>query len=149
MSTSSTTNTLQDFKINVKLKLSALWTAVMFCYIYGDFFSLFVPGRIKGLMNGHTGAGETTPLVLLMYAILLSIPPLMIFLSLMLKAAINRLANLTIGALFTVVMLLVVSASIDQWMIFYIYLGIIEVIITCMIIRQAWLWPKAYGDKLP
>jgi len=27
---------LDDIKIHVKVKLSALWAAVMFCYIYGD-----------------------------------------------------------------------------------------------------------------
>ena len=31
---------LQDFKVNVKIQLSTLWTAVMFLYIYGDYFEL-------------------------------------------------------------------------------------------------------------
>lgn len=136
------TNDLQDFKINVKVKLSALWISLMFCYIYGDFFSLFVPGRIKGLMNGQSGAGQITPWVLLAYAVLLSIPPLMIFLSLILKPKVNRIVNIVVGIFFTVVMLLVVGTSIDKWMIFYIYLGAIEIIISSLIIYQAWLWPK-------
>jgi hypothetical protein len=132
----------QDFKINVKIKLSALWISVMFCYIYGDFFSLFVPGRIKGLMNGQSGAGPITPLVLLMYAILLSIPPVMIFLSLILRPKVNRLINIMVGIFFTLVMLLVVGTSIHKWMIFYTYLGLIEIITTCLIVRYAWRWPK-------
>jgi hypothetical protein len=96
------TNDLQDFKINVRVKLSALWVSLMFCYIYGDFFSLFVPGRIQGLMNGQSGAGPTTPFVLLAYAVLLSMPPLMIFLSLVLKPKVNRLINIVIGIFFTI-----------------------------------------------
>jgi hypothetical protein len=136
------TNNLQDFKINVKVKLSALWISVMFCYVYGDFFSLFVPGRIQGLMNGQSGAGPITPWVLLMYAILLSIPPFMIFLSLILSPKVNRFVNIIVGIFFTIVMLLVVGTSINKWMIFYTYLGIIEIIITCLIVRHAWLWPK-------
>ncbi|MBK0380569.1 hypothetical protein [Mucilaginibacter segetis] len=59
MKTNSTN--LLDIKVNIKIKLAALWAALMFCYIYGDFFTLFVPGRIKGLMEGHSGAGDTTP----------------------------------------------------------------------------------------
>ncbi|MCJ8209092.1 DUF6326 family protein [Mucilaginibacter sp. RS28] len=133
---------LQDFRINIKVKLSALWISLMFCYIYGDFFSLFVPGRIKGLMNGQSGAGPITPWVLLAYAILLSIPPLMIFLSLILKPKANRIVNIAAGIFFTMVMLLVVGTSIDQWMLFYIYLGVIEISITSLIVYQAWRWPK-------
>ena len=34
---------LEDFKVNVKIKLSVLWTSVMFCYIYEDYFELYVP----------------------------------------------------------------------------------------------------------
>jgi len=33
---------LEDVKINIKLKLSALWTAAMFCYLYAD-----VPGHMR------------------------------------------------------------------------------------------------------
>ena len=31
---------LKDFQINVKIKLSALWVSLMFCYVYGDYFQL-------------------------------------------------------------------------------------------------------------
>lgn len=104
---------------------------------------IIVPGRIQGLMNGQSGAGRTTPWVLLAYAVLLSIPPLMIFLSLILKPKVNRLVNIVVGIFFTIVMLLVVGTSIDKWMLFYIYLGVIEIIITSLIVYHAWLWPKA------
>lgn len=143
MSLSTTkTNDLQDFKINVKVKLSALWISLMFCYVYGDFFTLFVPGRIQGLMNGQSGAGTTTPGVLLAYAVLLSIPPLMIFLSLILKPKANRLVNIVAGIFFTIVMLLVVGTSISKWMMFYSYLGVIEIIISSLIVYHALVWPK-------
>ncbi|MBK0380568.1 hypothetical protein I5M19_14680 [Mucilaginibacter sp. SD-g] len=46
------------------------------------------------------------------------------------------------GLFFTLVMLLVIAASIDRWMIFYIYLGAAEVIITSLITVYAWQWPK-------
>lgn len=47
------TTHLEDFKINIRIKLSALWTSVMFCYIYGDYFELYVPEKVQGLLNGH------------------------------------------------------------------------------------------------
>ena len=133
---------LQDFKINVKFKLSALWASVMFCYVYGDFFTLFVPGRIENLIDGNSGAGKTTPVKLLLFAILMTLPSLMVFLSLALKPKINRWTNLSMGLFFTAIMILVVATSIDQWMLFYIYLGIIEIVITLLIVWHAWKWPK-------
>lgn len=131
----------EDVKINIKVKLAALWTSLMFCYVYGDFFSLFVPGRIQGLMDGDSGAGETTPIMLLLYAILLALPALMIFLSVILKAALNRLLNIIMGVFYTLVMILVVATSIREWMIFYVFLGILEIVLTSIIVWHALKWP--------
>lgn len=134
-------NTLEDLKVNIKLKLAALWTSLMFCYVYGDFFSLFVPGRIQRLIDGESGAGETTPVMLLLYAVLLALPALMIFFSVTLKARLNRLLNIIMGVFFTLVMILVVLTSLSEWMIFYTFLGVIEIILTCTIVWQAIKWP--------
>jgi hypothetical protein len=131
----------EDIKINIKLKLAALWTSLMFCYVYGDFFSLFVPGRIQNLINGDSGAGETTPVMLLLYAILLTLPALMIFLSVTLKAKVNRILNIIVGVLYTLVMILVVTNSMSEWMIFYIFLGVVEIILTSIIVWKAIKWP--------
>lgn len=132
---------LEDIKINLKIKLAALWASLMFCYVYGDFFSLFVPGRIQNLINGNSGAGETTPTMLVSYAILLALPALMIFLSVALQARVNRILNIIMGVLYTLVMILVVSSSISEWMIFYVFLGVVEIILTCIIVWQAAKWP--------
>ena len=35
---------LEDIKLNVKLKLAALWASFMFLYIYVDYFHLYMPG---------------------------------------------------------------------------------------------------------
>jgi hypothetical protein len=134
-------NTLEDLKINIKIKLAALWTSLMFCYVYGDFFSLFVPGRIQRLIDGNSGAGETTPVTLLLYAVLLALPSLMIFLSVALKASTNRVLNIIIGIFFTLVMILVTVTSLGEWMIFYTFLGIIEIMLTSIIVWQAIKWP--------
>ena len=41
---SAKTGVFQDFQINVKIKISALWVVVMFCFVYGDYIQLHVPG---------------------------------------------------------------------------------------------------------
>lgn len=136
---------LHDFPVNVKFKLSALWASVMFCYVYGDFFSLFLPSRLQNLLNGESGVGATTPLKLLMFAVLMTLPSLMVFLSLALKAKINRRLNIALGIFFTAVMMLVGATSIGEWMIFYTYLAVIEIILTALIVWFAWSWQKEDG----
>jgi hypothetical protein len=133
---------LQDFQINVKFKLSALWASVMFCYIYGDYFSLYVPGQIEGLMKGESGVGETTPFKLVLFALLMAIPSIMIFLSLALKPTINRILNVVFGLFFTAIMVLIIFTIKNPWMNFNIVLAVIESIITVLIIGYAWKWPK-------
>ena len=136
---------LQDFTINIKLQLAALWTALMFCYVYGDFFSLFVPGRIQGLMEGSSGVGTTTPYALLSFAIMMTIPSLMIFLSLVFKPQLNRWANVVTGILFTLIMALILTKSMSEWKIFYVYLACVEIILTGVIAWRAWNWPQEKG----
>lgn len=133
---------LQDFPINVKFKLSAMWASVMFCYIYGDYFSLYVPGHIEGLMKGDSGVGETTPFRLVLFSLLMATPAVMIFLSLALKPMINRVLNIVFGLFFTVIMGLIVVTSKNPWMVFNTVLGSIEMVITFLIVVYAWKWPK-------
>lgn len=133
---------LQDYKINVKQKLAALWTGVLFCYVYGDFFTLFVPGRMERLMEGNSGAGASTPFTLLIYAVMMSVPSVMIFLSLFLTPTINRLLNIIFGTFFTFIMLLIVITTKGEWMLFYRYLGIVEIVLTFLIVLLSWKWVR-------
>ena len=41
-----------DSPVPIRLKLSALWTTVMLCFIYADFFGLFLPGRLLAMNAG-------------------------------------------------------------------------------------------------
>lgn len=137
---------LQDFKVPVKLRLSGLWASVMFCYIYCDFFTLFVPGHIQSLMDGESGVGATTPVKLLLFALMMSIPSAMVFLALALKPVPSRWTNFTLGICYTVIMVLIVTTSTGEWLLFYTYMGIVEIILTLIIVWQAWNWPREGGQ---
>lgn len=130
----------EDFKINVRLQLSALWASVMFLYIYGDYFELYVPGKAAGLLNGQNMLN--TPYKLLFATISLALPSLLIFLSLMITPKWNRVLNISIGAFLTLFTLLVGASSLSEWRIFYVMLALLESIITSIIIWKAWRWPK-------
>ena len=43
---------LSDSAVNIKLKLSGLWPSTMFCYIYSDYFELYTPGKLEGMIAG-------------------------------------------------------------------------------------------------
>ena len=131
---------LEDFKTNVRIKLAALWTSVMFCYIYGDYFELYVPQKAEGLLNGQNMLDS--PLKLFIATFVLTIPALMIFLSVMLSPILTRWLNIGIGIFLVLFTLLVGISSISTWRIFYVFLAIIESIITAIIVWQAWTWQK-------
>ncbi|MEQ9376073.1 MAG: DUF6326 family protein [Imperialibacter sp.] len=135
-----TTKVLQEPIINVKQKLSALWTSVMFCYVYGDYFELYVPNKVNGLLTGDTILD--TPTKLLTASVVLAIPALMIGLSLLLKTPVSRVLNIIFGTFFTLMMLLIAVNSLTPWYSFYVFLAITECIITAVIVFYAWTWPR-------
>lgn len=139
-----TVNELEDYKVNLKIKLALLWTAVMFCYIYGDYFELYVPSKMADFISGDTILN--TPLKLFSASVLLAIPACMIFLSIFLKPRLNRILNIVFGVFFTCIMLLIAVRSLTQWYIFYVFLAILESVITSLIVWYAIKWPKAKSE---
>ena len=137
-SNKKTARIMKDVKINVKMKLSGLWVAVMLCYIYGDLFGFYKPGFIEEVIAGELPLGSQISLVGV--AILMVIPAIMVFLSLALKAKANRRANIILGIIYTGVMLF--TMFLPGVMAYYIFLGIVEVVLTVLIVWNAWKWPK-------
>lgn len=131
---------LEDYKVNIRLKLSALWTGVMFCYIYGDYFELYVPKKVAGLLDGQNMLD--TPMKLFTATFILTIPALIIFLSLMLSPKLTKWLNIGIGVFFTIFTFLVGISSISEWRMFYVFLSLVESFITIAIVWQAWNWKK-------
>lgn len=83
-----------------------------------------------------------SPTLLLIASILITIPALMIVLSMILKPKINRILNIIFGVLLTLIVILVGSTSISAWYSFYVLYALIEAIITITIIWTAWKWPR-------
>lgn len=133
-------NNLQDFKVNLRIKLSALWTSLMFCYIYGDYFELYVPKKVSGLINGDNMLN--TPIKLFAATIMLTVPALMIFLSMTLKPRLCKIMNIIFGVFFTLLMLAIAASSLTEWLMFYVFLALVESILSGLIVWYAWAWPK-------
>lgn len=135
---------LENIKPSVKVKLSALWVAVMLLYIYADILSLFRPGQLQEMLDGRMGPFPVTQGSLLTASILMIIPAVMVFLSITLKPAVNRWANITLGMLYTLVN---ISNLIGETWAYYIFFGIVEIVFTLLIVRYAWMWPRQEDGK--
>ena len=131
---------LDDKRIHVKIKLSALWAAVMFCYIYGDVFRLFQHGELQAMLDGKMWGLPVTQGLLVGTSAFIAIPSIMVFLSLVLRPGLNRWANILFGVIYTGTMLYTMMYS-GPWA-FYIFLGFIEVTLTVLIVWHAWTWPR-------
>jgi hypothetical protein len=131
---------LQETRVNTKLELSALWAALMFLYIYVDHFALFLPGVLEDAIAGEVGGFQVTQTWLVAAMALMTIPSLMIPMSLFLKAKASRRANIVAGAVYALV---VIGNTIGESWIYYIGASVVEFGLLVVIVWTAWTWPKS------
>jgi hypothetical protein len=134
------TSEKEDVKIPVRMKLSALWVALMLVYIYCDIYSLFRTGVIEEMISGRMGPFPVTQVSLLSASILMIIPAVMVFLSLTLKPQVGRWANIILGVLYTFVN---ISNLIGETWVYYIFSAVVEIALTLLIVWYAWRWKPA------
>lgn len=133
-----TTAPLSDLRVHVKLRLAALWTSLMFCFVYGDYFELYHPGKLDRIAEGRIGPFMVTQGVLVGTTILMIVPSLMGALTLLLPAAASRVANIVFGLAYAGVMLLAIQGT---WR-FYTLIGLVEIGLCAAIVLSAWRWPR-------
>ena len=131
---------LENAKVNIKIKLAALWASATFCYLYGDYYELYTPGKINSLITGENILDS--PIKLLIASIVMAIPSIMVGASIILKPKINRILNIVFGTLFTLIMLFIGFNSMTKWGVFYVFLAFLESIITVSIVWYALKWHK-------
>ncbi|WP_332876434.1 DUF6326 family protein [Massilia sp. S19_KUP03_FR1] len=141
MSTPSGPNwTLENTKVDVKIKLSALWIATMLCYIYGDYFELYVPGKLHSMIDGKMlPLGPVTQGMLIGTSTMMATQALMAFFSLVAPPALNRWLNVVFGLVSGLIVAMVITQG--GWM-FYKLLGVVEIALLMTLVRLAWTWPR-------
>jgi hypothetical protein len=132
------TTFLKDTKIDVKIKLSVLWATLMFIYIYVDIFRFFQPGELENILAGKVWIFEITQTWALSAMMMMTIPSLMVFLSLALKAKWNRWTNIIMGILHIAI---AIGNVIGETWAYYIFGGVVEVVLLSLIVWYAWKWP--------
>lgn len=133
----NTQNTTKDTSFRLQLKLAALWTSMMFLYIYVDYFALYMPGKIEGIRQEKVYIFDITQGFLLAALASVTIPALMIFLSVALPAKLNRWVNIFIAGIYIPYTLFNLTG--EAWM-HMVFGAVAEVVLLCLIIRYAWKW---------
>ncbi|MDZ4072368.1 MAG: DUF6326 family protein [Sediminibacterium sp.] len=133
-------NEFKDTKVSIQLKLAVLWTSFMFLYIYVDYFALYMPGKVADIQNERVYIFDITQNFLSLALVSVSIPALMIFLSVILSAKINRCTNIIIAFVYIPYSLFNLAG--EAW-VHMIFGAVVEVGLLVLIIRYAWKWPKS------
>ena len=127
----------------VAVKLSALWASTMFMFAYVDIFSFYKPGVVRDILRGKVWEFDITQVWALGALALMTVPALMVFLSVGLRSAASRWANIVVAGLYIIVSLGNLAG--ESWA--YLYFGAaIEVALLVTIIRYAWTWPRQATD---
>jgi len=121
--------------VDVKIILSALWVAAMFVWQQGDVQRLysgdFIPGETK------LGEMMSPEMLWMISAITMTIPVVMIILSLTLNYPVNRWANIIVGIVYTGYNLIGLPrypSAYDKFLIF------VSIVFTALIVWFAWKW---------
>ena len=137
---SKTIRIFEDVKVNVKLKLSALWIVLMFLYTYADILGFYAPGNIEELISGEIAGIRMTQGLLLASAILMVIPSVMVFISLTLHAKANRWVNIIVGIVYIVILGSTFLTGRNPA--YYILFAMLKAVFLALIVWHAWKWPK-------
>lgn len=128
----------EEIKVSVKHKLKALWISFVFMYIYVDYYHLYMPSKIDEILRGRVFEFEITQGFLLIALVSVTIPTLMIVLSVILSNRINRRVNVIIATVYIPYTLFNLAGEAWGHMVFA---AIVEITLLCLIIY--------YARKLP
>jgi hypothetical protein len=135
---------LEDAPVSVRIKLSALWVSAMFLYVYVDIFALFKPGTIDDILAGRVFEFDISQAWAFGALALMTIPSLMVFLSLTLAARAARWTNVMVASVFVLVS---IGNSVGETWAFYWFGSAIEAMLLLLIIRYAWTWPPLLASR--
>jgi hypothetical protein len=129
----------EDIKFSTRTILIGLWIALMLLYIYCDIFSFFRPNHINEIVAGFMGPFQINQISLMVAGLLMAIPALMIITNLFIKLAAIKWINFIAGIVYT---LINIGNLIGEKWTYYLIYGVVEIMITLLIIIKSIRWPK-------
>ncbi|MBW6439127.1 hypothetical protein KZ829_35915 [Actinoplanes hulinensis] len=128
--------------IDTRIVLCGLWVTTLFVFAYVDIFGFYRADVIHGVLAGEvSGTGfaiDQTFLVLTTLYIVIA--ALMVAVSLLARARINRIANIVVSLFY---MVTAGATLIGESWVYYIAGTLIEMVLLLVIARVAWAWPAS------
>jgi hypothetical protein len=137
-STSTTPGDFDPAKVNVRVKIAALWASMLFVFVYVDLFSTYRADFRADLDGGKVGGFTVDQTFLLATTAFVVIPSLMVFLTLVLPPRIDRMANLALSGMYA---LMIIGGAVGEWN-YYLLGSAIEVVLLAELGYYAWTWPR-------
>lgn len=129
----------QGFWINPRIKIAALWTAMLFVFVCVDLFSLYRSDVRADIAAGKIAAFTIGQGYLLGVMVYVLVPSLLVFLSLVLPVRLTRVVNIVAAVVYAVT---VAGSAIGEWN-YFILGSVAEVAALAGVAYYAWTWPKA------
>ncbi|WP_283134982.1 DUF6326 family protein [Rhizohabitans arisaemae] len=135
------TSNLTDTKTDVKVVLCGLWVATLFVFAYVDIFGFFRTDVINGVLAGEVSSTGFTidQTFLLLTTCYVVVPALMVVVSLVARARVNRITNIIVSLFYVVTAAVTIIG--ETW-VYYIVGIVIMVTLMLTITRVAWTWPR-------
>jgi Family of unknown function (DUF6326) len=130
--------TFEPFPVNARIKISASWTSMLFIFAYVDLFSLYRPDFRADIEAGEVGGFAVNQSFLLGTTAYVVIPSLMVFITLVLRPRVNRIANIALAIVYAVT---IIAGALGDWSYYILGRGI-EVALLVAIVYYAWTWPR-------
>ncbi len=125
-------------RIDTRLRISALWIAVLFIFAYVDLFSLYRPDFRADIEAGTISAFDINQTFLFFTTLYIIIPSLMVYLTLIMRPPINRVVNIVVAAAYG---LTIIGSAVGEWN-YFILGSVVEAILLALVIYHAWTWPR-------
>ncbi len=123
--------------LSVRIKLAAVWTALMFLYVYADLLSFYRPGELAEISAGNMGPFEVNQGSLLVAAVIVTIPALMVVVSAAAPFPLVRQLSLGVGVLYILVS---VSNLIGESWAYYLFFGVLEIGLAALVVAYSYQW---------
>ena len=128
---------------DMQVRFSTLWVFAMFNYLYADVVTLTDPTALRQILAGQVGSVLITQGFLLGSAVLMETAIAMVLCSRVLEYKANRWANIIIGVLHTLAVLLSMFVGGTTPALYYMFFAVIEISCTSLIVWYAWNWKPA------
>lgn len=133
---------LATIPVNLRVKIAALWTTMLFVFAYVDLFSLYRPDFRADVEAGVIGGFTVNQAFLLGTTAYIVIPSLMVLLTMFLRPRLNRIANIVLSLFYAAT---VIAGAIGEWG-YYVFGSAVEVVILVAIAYLAWTWPRVSNE---